>query len=263
MPEGLQATLNARALPAAHRRLHECLRPGLRVLDVGCGTGAITRDIAAAVAPDGQAIGIDASRALIDEARTRGAGLPNLHFEAGDIYRLDRPQRFDIVHAARVLQWLESPVEALRSMASAANAGGLIIVLDYNHEKIEWTPEPPPAMQRFYEAFLSWRAEAGMDNAIADHLEALMKDAGLQAPRAIPHHERTNRSDPDFLQRARLWAEVAATRGRQMVEDGAISEMQRAAAEADYRAWIRDEAESVELYLLSVEARNPCAPDGA
>ena len=257
MPEGLQATLNARALPAAHRRFHECLRPGLRVLDVGCGTGAITRDVAAAVAPDGEAIGIDANRMLINEARMSSATVPNLSFEEGDIYRLDHPKRFDIVHAARVLQWLASPIDALRSMASATKAGGLVIVLDYNHEKIEWLPEPPPSMRCFYEAFLRWRAEAGMDNAIADHLEALMKQVGLEAVRTTAHHERTRRSDADFLQRASLWADVAATRGHQMVRDGAISEAQRASAEADYRAWIREQAEAVELYLLSVDARRP------
>jgi ubiquinone/menaquinone biosynthesis C-methylase UbiE len=257
MPDGIQATLNARTLPTAHHRLHECLQPGLRVLDVGCGTGAITRDIAKAVAPSGVAVGVDASAMLVEEARRRHRTVPNLSFEEGDIYELNYQNRFDMTHAARVLQWLARPEDALRSMASVTKPSGRVIVLDYNHEKIEWVPELPEAMRLFYEAFLRWRTDASMDNAIADHLKVLMGHIGLNAIRETPQHEHTQRSDADFEQRAGLWAEVAATRGHQMVRGGVLSEAQRAAAEVDYRRWVREEAEAVRLYLLSVEAKSP------
>lgn len=86
-----------------------------------------------------------------------------------------------MVHAARVLQWLDQPLNALRSMRQAVNPGGHLIVLDYNHERIAWEPKPPYSMQVFYDAFLRWRAEAGMDNAIADHLPAMFSRLGLHA----------------------------------------------------------------------------------
>jgi hypothetical protein len=54
-----------------------------------------------------------------------------------------------------------------------------------------------------------------------------------------------------------LWAQVAASGGHQMVVEGIVSEAQRAAAEADYRLWIRDSAESQARYLMSVEGRRP------
>jgi transposase InsO family protein len=54
-----------------------------------------------------------------------------------------------------------------------------------------------------------------------------------------------------------LWAQVAASWGHEMVVDGIIRDAQRAAAEADYRLWIKDSAESQVLYLMSVEGGRP------
>ncbi|MBI3301586.1 MAG: methyltransferase domain-containing protein [Deltaproteobacteria bacterium] len=65
MPEGTSVLLNTRSLPTAHRRLAELLQPGLTVLDVGCGTGAITSGIAQIVAPHGRVVGIDINPHLI------------------------------------------------------------------------------------------------------------------------------------------------------------------------------------------------------
>jgi hypothetical protein len=88
MPEGTQRILNTRSLQTAHRRLVALLRPGLTVLEMGCGTGAMTRDIAAAVAPHGQVVGVDINAALIEEARRVHGAVPGLAFEVCDIYTL-------------------------------------------------------------------------------------------------------------------------------------------------------------------------------
>lgn len=253
MPKGTQRILNTRTLYNAHPRLAEILTPGLRVLDVGCGTGAITRGIAEAVAPHGEVVGVEINAMLIDDARRLHSDVAGLRFASADIYTLPFHDAFDIVHASRVLQWLAQPLDALRSMLRAAKPGGRIMVLDYNHERIAWEPKPPPSTQVFYEAFLRWRAAAGMDNAIADHLPAMFNRLGLQAIRETDQHEAARRADADFEVRLGIWAEVAATRGRQMVRDGVLTEAQRAAAEADYRHWMQDQAVSQRMYLISVE----------
>jgi ubiquinone/menaquinone biosynthesis C-methylase UbiE len=257
MPEGTSAILNVRSLRSSNRRLAEILQPGLAVLDAGCGTGAITRGIAEAVSPNGQVVGIDINPHLIAEAHRTHSGVWGLSFEICDIYHLPYQERFDMVTAARCLQWLAHPFEALRCMVAALKPGGRIAILDYNHEKIVWQPPPPQSMQTFYQAFLQWRAEAGMDNAIADHLADMCASAGLIDILETPQHEATNRGDIDFETRMNLWAEVAATRGHQMVADGLVSAAQRAAAEAEHRTWIRGTAESQTLYLISVEGRRP------
>jgi 2-polyprenyl-3-methyl-5-hydroxy-6-metoxy-1,4-benzoquinol methylase len=91
------------------------LRPGTRVLDVGCGPGTITLDIAQRVAP-GVVVGVDSAAAIVDDARTNAtdAAMPNLTFEVGDVYALPYDDgSFDVVHAHQVLQHLADPVAAL------------------------------------------------------------------------------------------------------------------------------------------------------
>lgn len=106
MPSGTRAVLDARSLATSHRRLAALLRPGQPVLDVGCGTGAITRGIAEAVAPGGRAIGLDANVELIQSAHATHRGVPGLVFAVADAYTLPFAAAFDVVTAARVLQWL-------------------------------------------------------------------------------------------------------------------------------------------------------------
>ena len=257
MPEGTSVILDARSLATAHRRLAEILRPGMSVLDVGCGTGAITRGIAEAVGPSGRVVGVDVNPGLIARARQAHDGVPGLSFEVADLFGLPYQGEFDVVTAARVLQWLADPLAALRGLTRAAKPGGLCLVLDYDHGRATWEPEPPEGMRAFYAAFLHWRAEAGMDNALADHLPALFAAAGLEDAASTVQDEVSRRGDPDFSARLGIWAEVAATRGHQMVADGAISEAERARAEAEYREWIAREARSQTLYLRAVEGRRP------
>jgi SAM-dependent methyltransferase len=229
----------------------------MAVLDVGCGTGAITRGIAEAVAPAGRAVGIDQHPGFMAAARRAHANVANLHFAVGDAYALPVRSAFDVVTAARVLNWLSTPLDALRGMVGATRPGGLVVVLDYNHRKIVWTPYPPASMRAFYAAFLRWRSQAGMDNAIADHLTEMFAAAGLIRIAAAAQHEVSHRGDRDFERRITAWADVASTRGHQMVSDGALTEAQRAAAEAEYRIWIRDHAQTQILYLLAVEGVRP------
>jgi ubiquinone/menaquinone biosynthesis C-methylase UbiE len=245
--------LDARTLADSHKRLAQLLDKGMAVLDVGCGTGAITRGMATVTGPMGRVVGTDNNPALIEKAKQACGDTPGLHFDICDIYALPYEDEFDIVTASRVLQWLAHPPEAIRAMKASAKPGGRTLILDYNHEKIAWEPEPPASMKSFYAAFLRWRSDAGMDNAIADRLADLLQEAGLQHIVATPQHESTKRGDPDFESRIGIWAEVAASRGLQMVKDGYLTENERAQAETEYRAWIDAVAVSHTMYLLAVE----------
>lgn len=147
MPMGTRGILNARSLRTGHRRLAELLNPGLSVLDVGCGTGAITRGIAEAVGPHGRILGIDTNACFIEEAHRIHSEVAGLAFEVCDVHHLPFHETFDIVTGARVLQWLSDPLDALRMMVGAMKPRGRIVVLDYNHEKIAWMPDPPGSMR--------------------------------------------------------------------------------------------------------------------
>ncbi|HSZ68887.1 MAG TPA: methyltransferase domain-containing protein [Solirubrobacteraceae bacterium] len=260
MPAGTERFLDARSLADAHRRLAELLRPGMAVLDVGCGTGAITAGIAQAVGPDGRVLGVDVSESLIARARERCERTPNLTFELADVAALvGRARRFDVVTAARLLLWLADPRAALSAMAGVARAGGLVVVLDYNLRKTSWEPAPPDSVATFYEAFLQWRAQAGMDNEIADHLGALLEDVGLREVRSTPQHEVARRGEADFDVRIALWGQVIATRGHQVVADGFLGEARRAAAEAEFAQWAASTAQRQTLWLVAAEGVVPGA----
>jgi len=116
------------------------LRPTDRVLDVGCGPGTITADLARLV-PDGSVLGVDRAHGILDDARRHGAGIANLEFGPGDVMDLPFPDdSFDVVHAHQVLQHLPDPVAALREMARVTRSGGLVAVRDADYGAFTWAP---------------------------------------------------------------------------------------------------------------------------
>ncbi|MFT4034268.1 MAG: methyltransferase domain-containing protein [Patulibacter sp.] len=255
MPSGSGRFLGTRSLAESHRTLARMLRPGHRVLDVGCGTGAITRGIAAAVGPTGSVVGIDISETLIDQ--TSAAGVPpTLRYEVSGVLEW-RDDPYDVVTAARVLQWLADPGAALDAMVRLTRPGGRVVVLDYNHCLASWKPDLPPAGAHFYDAFLRWRAAVGMDNEIADNLPGLYAACGLTDIEVHDEHEVTERGDADFANRIDLWPSVTATRGHQMVRSGVLTEPERAAAERDMHAWAAERAEQQMLVLRAVVGTRP------
>jgi 2-polyprenyl-3-methyl-5-hydroxy-6-metoxy-1,4-benzoquinol methylase len=121
------------------------LDEGARILDVGCGPGTITVDLAR-IATAGSVVGLDRSEAVIGEARTTAqqAGVANVEFRVGDVYALDhQPASFDVVHAHQVLQHLSDPVAALREMGRVCKPDGLVAVRDSDYSAFTWWPAVP------------------------------------------------------------------------------------------------------------------------
>lgn len=121
------------------------LRPGLSVLDVGCGPGTITADLAEIVAP-GRVLALEPTEAGLDLARaeTRRRGASNVDFAVGDVLALDlEDDRFDVVHAHQVLQHVPDPVGALREMARVCRPGGVVAVRDADYAAFAWYPLLP------------------------------------------------------------------------------------------------------------------------
>src|SRR3984957_5402537 len=121
------------------------LEPGQDVLDVGCGPGTITADLAVLVDP-GRVVGIDREPGIVaaasDLARDRRS--PNLEFVTGDVHALDfDDQTFDVVHAHQVLQPLSDPVGALAEMGRVLRPGGILAVRDSDYGGFIWAPADP------------------------------------------------------------------------------------------------------------------------
>ncbi|MEV8531956.1 methyltransferase domain-containing protein [Streptomyces sp. NPDC051211] len=121
------------------------LRPGLSVLDVGCGPGTITADLAERVAP-GRVVAVDAAADVVAQARAYAAerGLTNIEFATADVHALDFPDdSFDVVHAHQVLQHVGDPVQALREMRRVCRPGGIVAARDADYAAMTWYPAAP------------------------------------------------------------------------------------------------------------------------
>src|SRR5262249_59249590 len=102
----------------------------MRLLDVGCGPGSITRGLAERVAP-GEVIGLDLSKDTLEDARRDAAarGLTNLKFQEGSVYALPFADGvFDVVYAHQVFQHLRERDAALREMLRVLRSGGLAAI---------------------------------------------------------------------------------------------------------------------------------------
>jgi trans-aconitate 2-methyltransferase len=102
------------------------LKGSEQVLDVGCGDGRITAEIAARV-PSGSVVGVDSSHAMIEFATSHfdPALQPNVRFEVADAHSLPYQEEFDLVVSFNALHWLPDQDSALRSIRSAMKSDGL------------------------------------------------------------------------------------------------------------------------------------------
>lgn len=129
---------------SAHHLLPH-LVPGQSLLDVGCGPGTITVDLARRVAP-GPVTAIEPSAGALKLVRehVREQGVLNIDTRIGDVHALDLPAGgFDVVHASQVLQHVADPVQALREMRRVCKPGGIVAVRASDYAAFHWFPAVP------------------------------------------------------------------------------------------------------------------------
>ena len=255
IPPEAAGIMTARTLANSHPTLLDLLTPGMSVLDVGCGPGTLTIEIARRVDP-APVVGMDVNPDMIRAAETasRPGEIPNLVFYTGDIRESTWDAEFSLAAATRVLQWLPDPDAAVAKMAEAVVPGGLVVLRDYDHTVAEWSDEPPE-WARFYSAFLGWRAAGGLDNAIAKRLPALADGADLVDAGVTPEITTVCAGDPDFFRTAGMWRMVIESRGRQMVHAGYLTEAERGAALSAYTQWMQEPTAIMTLRETSMICR--------
>src|SRR5690606_12219567 len=243
-----------RSLEVDYRTLKPILKKGMTVLDVGCGTGSISKDIATVVGKSGKVTGIDNTEKFIESGKATYKSVENLELIHCDLFDFETDQKFDLIVSARTLQWLSNPKEALLKMKSLLKPNGRISILDYNHNNLEWNPEPPESMQYFYKTFLKWRSDAGMNNQIADDLPELMKEIGMENIKKINSNENYEKHRNDFNSKVGIWSKVASS--IQMVEERYLDNNLRLKAIEEYNEWVENKAVSMTMKLSEVRGVN-------
>ncbi|KAK2616289.1 hypothetical protein QQS21_000723 [Conoideocrella luteorostrata] len=119
------------------------IKSDMMILDIGCGPGTITVDLAGYV-PDGRIIGLERAAKVLDQARNlaKEKGVKNIEFVVGDANALDYPDNtFDIVVCHQVLQHVKDPVGILREMRRVTKPGGLVAAREADYGSFTWYPE--------------------------------------------------------------------------------------------------------------------------
>ena len=156
------------------------IRPGMRVLDIGCGAGDVTFVAADLVGPDGFVVGVDRSPDALARARLRAEqrGLTQVQFVEGDINDPAPGGPFDAMVERLVLVWAPDPVAVLRRQATVLRPGGLVVPIEIDLSTMRSLPEHP-----FVTQVKSWLVEAFAKAGISmlgPRLWTIVEEAGLR-----------------------------------------------------------------------------------
>jgi ubiquinone/menaquinone biosynthesis C-methylase UbiE len=161
------------------------IRSGDTILDVGCGPGTITADLAALV-PDGKIVGVDAVESVLEQASTFAAsrGLTNAtfqHVDANDLPFAD--DSFDVVFCHQVLQHVKDPVGVLREMRRVAKPGGVVAAREADYKSFAWYPELPE-LDRWAELYQQISKVNGGEPNAGRYCHVWAREAGF-APESV------------------------------------------------------------------------------
>jgi len=229
------------------------LRPGMRLLDVGCGPGTISSGLARAVAP-GEVVGIDVSADVIDSARAHvaEAGVTNARFETANVYDLPYDAAsFDVAHAHQVMQHLADPVGALTEMRRVLRPGGLVAVRDADYATMSAWPRAA-SIDRWLEVYHAVAARNGADPDAGRRLRSWVHAAGFVDVEVTAVVELF--ADPaEASDWGRSWAERALHSNfrPQAIEYGIATAEDIEAIARGWREW----AESPEAFFMFVHVQ--------
>lgn len=156
------------------------LKPNMTILDVGCGPGTISTDLAKTHVPEGHVTGLDVPD-IVDKAREHAAskGVTNITFTHGDAHHLPFPDAsFDVVHAHQLLQHVSDPVQVLREMCRVAKPGGIVATRETDFSGMVWYPETE-GMKEWHQGYMKVARANGGEPDAGRRLHVWAKQAGF------------------------------------------------------------------------------------
>lgn len=175
-----QASVMASATVAFLTRIG--VQPGWSCLDVGCGTGQVTVELARLVGEHGRVVGTDIDADALDVARAAArAADVNVTFALADGIAPYERDAFDLAYSRLMLSHLLEPAAAVRAMAASVRPGGVVAVEDLFTGTLHADP-PTAALDRLQEVYAATVRFHGGDPTIGPRLPAMLKAAGLASP---------------------------------------------------------------------------------
>jgi 2-polyprenyl-3-methyl-5-hydroxy-6-metoxy-1,4-benzoquinol methylase len=155
--------------------------PGTSCLDVGCGGGDVTRELARRAAPGGRAVGIDVDRTKLEIARQEAAGngVHELEYREGDILTTDLAPDYDAIYVRFLLTHLADPAAAVARISAGLRPGGVLIVEDIDFTAAFSHPANA-AYDRYAELYTQAAWARGVDPNIGPRLPQLLAGAGCR-----------------------------------------------------------------------------------
>lgn len=157
------------------------LKAGSSILEVGCGTGAIARQVAVQVEP-GEVVGLDREAPQLARAREIASryGLSNLGFIHGEASRLDFPDgHFDGAYCRFLLEHVDSAAQVVREMARVVKPGGWVCAYEWQNSSTALHPRCP-AVAEVWQAIFRLQDMMGGDSAVAVKVPQVFQQAGLK-----------------------------------------------------------------------------------
>jgi SAM-dependent methyltransferase len=160
------------------------LKPGMSLLDCGCGPGTISLGLAEAVAP-GRVVGVDLNAGQIEGASklAQDRGMTNLGFEAASVYQLPFPDHsFDAVFSHALFEHLGEPQAALQEIRRVLRPGGIVGLSSPDWSGNLIAPRDPE-VERAIEVFKAIQQRNGGDPYVGRELGRLLQEAGFSRVR--------------------------------------------------------------------------------
>jgi SAM-dependent methyltransferase len=157
------------------------IKPGERLVDLGCGPGGVLHLLAKRVGPTGAVLGIERSSHFANLARRFAAelALPQVEIREGDAYDTGLPRAsFDGAHMRLVLVNVPEPERIVREMVSLVRPGGW--VASFEADFLAHICDPPlPAWTRLIDAYTAYSAAQGIDLFVGRRTHRLFRAAGV------------------------------------------------------------------------------------
>jgi ubiquinone/menaquinone biosynthesis C-methylase UbiE len=171
--------------------------PGMRVLDLGTGTGEVALLAAEAVGPAGSVVGVDQSAEVLAYAAAKCADreVTNIELVEADVATYVPSDPVDACVGRLVLSYLPDPVATIRRLLGSLTPEGVYLALEYDTEAVRGAP-PTPLVTRLSELMNAAFAAVGTPQTLGPHLARMLRSAGAADAQSLGLQAYLDPEDP-------------------------------------------------------------------